>query len=136
MIEQSTDREMNLLKKIAEEQSLKWKQVQTVISMLEEGNTVPFIARYRKEATGALDEVQIRSIMERWDYLQNLEKRKEEVLRSIEGQGKLTEELQQKILAAEKLQEVEDYYRPYKQKRRTKATIAKEKGWNLSLFGC
>ena len=139
MIEQSTDREMNLLKKIAEEQSLKWKQVQTVISMLEEGNTVPFIARYRKEATGALDEVQIRSIMERWDYLQNLEKRKEEVLRSIEGQGKLTEELQQKILAADKLQEVEDYYRPYKQKRRTKATIAKEKGlepfalWLLSF---
>ncbi|MBE3570375.1 MAG: RNA-binding transcriptional accessory protein [Bacillales bacterium] len=125
---------MNLLKKIADEQSLKWKQVQTVISMLEEGNTVPFIARYRKEATGALDEVQIRSIMERWDYLQNLEKRKEEVLRIIEGQGKLTEELQQKILAADKLQEVEDYYRPYKQKRRTKATIAKEKGLEPFAF--
>ena len=96
--------------------------------MLDEGNTVPFIARYRKEKTGALDEVQIRDIMERWQYIQNLEQRKEEVIRLIEEQGKLTAELELKIIKAVKLQEVEDLYRPYKQKRRTKATIAKEKG--------
>ncbi|MDQ0216599.1 uncharacterized protein J2S13_003061 [Oikeobacillus pervagus] len=116
-----------LMKKIAAEQQYKLKQVETVISLLEEGNTVPFIARYRKEMTGALDEVQIRSIMERWSYLQNLEQRKEEVLRLIDEQGKLTEELRKGILSAEKLQTVEDLYRPYKQKRRTRATIAKEK---------
>ena len=96
--------------------------------MLDEGNTVPFIARYRKEKTGSLDEVQIRDIMERWQYIQNLEQRKEEVIRLIEEQGKLTDELNCKYWKATKLQEVEDFYRPYKQKRRTKATIAKEKG--------
>ena len=96
--------------------------------MLDEGNTVPFIARYRKEQTGSLDEVQIRDIMERSQYIQNLEHRKEEVIRLIEEQGKLTPELQQSIVKATKLQEVEDLYRPYKQKRRTKATVAKEKG--------
>jgi uncharacterized protein len=121
-------KEETFYKKIATEQSVSVKQVKSVISLLNEGNTVPFIARYRKEATGALDEVQIRNIMERWEYIQNLEKRKEEVLRIIAEQGKLTDELGQKISSAEKLQEVEDLYRPYKQKRRTKATIAKEKG--------
>ena len=113
---------------VASEQSLNVKQVKTVIAMLDEGNTVPFIARYRKEKTGSLDEVQIRDIMERWQYIQNLEQRKEEVIRLIGEQGKLTAELEQKISGAVKLQEVEDFYRPYKQKRRTKATIAKEKG--------
>ena len=113
---------------VASEQSLNVKQVKTVIAMLDEGNTVPFIARYRKEKTGSLDEVQIRDIMERWQYIQNLEQRKEEVIRLIEEQGKLTAELELKISGAVKLQEVEDFYRPYKQKRRTKATIAKEKG--------
>ena len=113
---------------IASEQSLSVKQVKTVIAMLDEGNTVPFIARYRKEQTGSLDEVQIRDIMERWQYVQHLEKRKEEVIRLIEEQGKLTDELEQKISRSAKLQEVEDLYRPYKQKRRTKATVAKEKG--------
>ncbi|MGG5254739.1 Tex family protein [Neobacillus sp. SM06] len=122
------EKQEQFLKKIAFEQSLTFKQVKSVISLLEDGNTVPFIARYRKEQTGALDEVQIRSIFERWQYIQNLEQRKEEVLRIIEEQGKLTEELRGSILKAEKLQEVEDLYRPYKQKRRTKATIAKEKG--------
>lgn len=117
-----------LLGKVAAELTIPHKQVKSVISLLNEGNTVPFIARYRKEMTGALDEVQIRNIQERWQYIQNLEQRKEEVLRTIAEQGKLTEELSHKITKAEKLQEVEDLYRPYKQKRRTKATVAKEKG--------
>ncbi|WNS75942.1 Tex family protein [Bacillus sp. DTU_2020_1000418_1_SI_GHA_SEK_038] len=117
-----------VFEKIASEQSLSVKQVRNTIGLLEEGNTVPFIARYRKEQTGALDEVQIRDIMERWQYIQNLEQRKEEVIRLIDEQGKLTDELKNNIQNAEKLQEIEDLYRPYKQKRRTKATIAKEKG--------
>ncbi|MFS0779982.1 Tex family protein [Neobacillus sp. 3P2-tot-E-2] len=117
-----------LLGKVAAELAIPQKQVKSVISLLNEGNTVPFIARYRKEMTGALDEVQIRDIQERWQYIQNLEQRKEEVLRTIAEQGKLTDELTHKITKAEKLQEVEDLYRPYKQKRRTKATVAKEKG--------
>ncbi|MGF3106040.1 Tex family protein [Rossellomorea sp. DUT-2] len=117
-----------LLIRVSKELNLSIKNVKNVISLLEEGNTVPFIARYRKEQTGALDEVQIRNIMDKWNYLQNLEQRKEEVLRLIEEQGKLTEELTQAIKKADKLQTVEDLYRPYKQKRRTKATIAKEKG--------
>ena len=117
-----------LLKKIAAELAISFKQVKSVISLLDEGNTVPFIARYRKEMTGALDEVQIRNILERWQYIQNLEQRKEEVIRIITEQGKLTDDLNVAITKAEKLQEVEDLYRPYKQKRRTKATVAKEKG--------
>src|SRR5690242_19683305 len=117
-----------LLGKIAEELSIAYKQVKSVISLLDEGKTVPFIARYRKEMTGALDEVQIRSSLERWQYIQNLEQRKEEVLRIIEEQGKLTDDLSKAITKAERLQEVEDLYRPYKQKRRTKAAVAKEKG--------
>ncbi|WP_396954767.1 Tex family protein [Neobacillus sp. YIM B06451] len=115
-------------KLIAKEQGLSLKQVHNVMSLVSEGNTVPFIARYRKEQTGALDEVQIRNIMERWQYLQNLGQRKEEILRSITEQGKLTDELAEQIEKATKLQELEDLYRPYKQKRRTKATVAKEKG--------
>ncbi|UAL47708.1 RNA-binding transcriptional accessory protein [Sutcliffiella horikoshii] len=103
-------------------------QAKKVIALLEEGNTVPFIARYRKEQTGSLDEVQIRAVMEKWQYIQNLENRKEEVTRLIEEQGKLTPELKASILKSTKLQQVEDLYRPYKQKRRTKATVAKEKG--------
>jgi protein Tex len=128
-----------LLNKVSKELNLSIKNVKNVISLLEEGNTVPFIARYRKEQTGALDEVQIRNIMDKWNYLQNLEQRKEEVIRLIEEQGKLTEELTQAIKKADKLQTVEDLYRPYKQKRRTKATVAKEKGleplaeWILSF---
>lgn len=113
---------------IARELQVGVKAVQQVIQLLEEGNTVPFIARYRKEMTGSMDEVQIRDVMNRWNYLENLHKRKEEVLRIIEEQGKLTDELQAAITKADKLQSVEDLYRPYKQKRRTKATIAKEKG--------
>lgn len=117
-----------ILNQITEEMKVSTKQIQNVISLLEEGNTVPFIARYRKEQTGALDEVQIRDISEKWQYQLNLRDRKEEVIRLIEEQGKLTDELKSKIEASLKLQQVEDLYRPYRQKRRTKATIAKEKG--------
>lgn len=125
---QTMEKQDQYVQVIAKEQSLTSKQVQSVISLINEGNTVPFIARYRKEMTGALDEVQIRDIVERWQYIQNLEQRKEEVIRLIEEQGKLTDELKTNIGKAIKLQEVEDLYRPYKQKRRTKATVAKEKG--------
>jgi protein Tex len=127
-LDQTIDKRKELLQTVAKEQNLNFKQVNNVISLLEEGNTLPFIARYRKEQTGALDEVQIRDIMERWQYIQNLEQRKEEVIRIIEEQGKLTVELKSQIEKSIKLQEVEDLYRPYKQKRRTKATVAKEKG--------
>lgn len=127
-MDQTIDKRKELLQTVAKEQNLSFKQVNNVISLLEEGNTLPFIARYRKEQTGALDEVQIRDIMERWQYIQNLEQRKEEVIRIIEEQGKLTGELKSQIEKSIKLQEVEDLYRPYKQKRRTKATVAKEKG--------
>ncbi|MER2000120.1 MAG: Tex family protein [Lysinibacillus sp.] len=117
-----------MLNLIAQEISVKPKQVDSVIALLEDGNTVPFIARYRKEATGSLDEVQIKQIEDKYRYIQQLEQRKEEVIRLIDEQGKLTPELSAAITAATVLQRVEDLYRPYKQKRRTKATIAKEKG--------
>ncbi len=113
---------------IAEELGLRWNQVKSTVELLDDDNTVPFIARYRKEATGSLDEDNIRAIWERTRYLRNLEERKQTVLKSIEEQGKLTPELEEKIKAATKLQEVEDLYLPYKPKRRTRATIAKEKG--------
>ncbi|KGR75496.1 Tex family protein [Ureibacillus sinduriensis] len=117
-----------MLQMIATETKVKPQQAEAVIKLLEDGNTVPFIARYRKEATGSLDEVQIKSIEDRYHYIQQLEQRKEEVIRLIDEQGKLTGELQASIQGATILQRVEDLYRPYKQKRRTKATIAKEKG--------
>ena len=104
------------------------KQIDATLDLLEQGNTVPFIARYRKEMTGSLDEVQIREIEERHTYLTNLQERKHEVIRMIEEQGKLTPALEKEIMVAEKMQKVEDLYRPYKQKKRTKATIAREKG--------
>ena len=117
-----------LYQRLANELKFSSQQIKNVITLTEEGNTVPFIARYRKEITGALDEVQLRNIIDRWNYLQSLEQRKEEVIRSIREQEKMTPELEQQIRVADKLQIVEDLYRPYKQKRRTKATIAKEKG--------
>lgn len=113
---------------VAKETEIKETTINKVVSLLHEGNTVPFIARYRKEATGGLDEVQIKSIQDKWQYAENLSNRKGEVLRLIEEQGKLTEELEHEIKQATQLQRVEDLYRPYKQKRRTKATVAKEKG--------
>src|SRR5690625_2204845 len=118
----------HIMELVAKELQLKQAIVQQVIKLLDEGNTVPFIARYRKEATGGLDEVQIKDIQDHWQYAVQLAERKEEVIRLIEEQGKLTEELQKNIEAATKLQRVEDLYRPYRQKRRTRATIAKEKG--------
>lgn len=117
-----------LLKQIATELMLSTKQIESVIKLLEDGNTVPFIARYRKEQTGSLDEVQIQTISERYTYIQNVMNRKEEVIRLIAEQDKLTDELKQKIEQAHKLQEVEDLYRPFKQKRKTKANVAKAKG--------
>ena len=128
-----------LLRQVAKELGFQEKQVKNVLKLAEEGNTIPFIARYRKEQTGALDEVQIRDILNRWNYVVHLEERKSEVLRSIADQGKLTEEFAAAIRKATKLQEVEDLYRPYKPKRRTRASIAKEKGleplanWMLSF---
>ncbi|MBU8726220.1 MULTISPECIES: Tex family protein [Bacillus] len=117
-----------LLKQIATELKLSTKQIESVIKLLEDGNTVPFIARYRKEQTGSLDEVQIQTISERYTYIQNVMNRKEEVIRLIAEQDKLTDELKQKIEQAHKLQDVEDLYRPFKQKRKTKANVAKAKG--------
>ncbi|GAA0849528.1 RNA-binding transcriptional accessory protein [Paenibacillus glucanolyticus] len=117
-----------IVKQMAKELQLSEKQVRTTVELLDEGNTIPFIARYRKEMTGELDENQLRDIEERTNYLRNLEVRKREVIRIIEEQGKLTEELRKSITAAVKLQEVEDLYRPYKQKRKTRASVAKEKG--------
>src|SRR5690554_1230452 len=117
-----------LLKKISEEQNVKVSQINAVLKLIEEGATVPFIARYRKEATGGLDEEQIRAIYQEWDYGQKLAERKEQVMRLIEEKGKLTEELKKEIIAANKLSEIEDIYRPYKEKRKTRATEAIKKG--------
>ncbi len=123
-----TEIEQKILQIIAEETNLNEKRVKETVVLLDEGNTVPFIARYRKEITGELDETEIRLIQEKLLYYRNLEKRKEEVLRLIDEQGKLTEELQQQIIGSFKLQQVEDLYRPYRQKRKTRASVAKEKG--------
>ncbi len=119
---------MDIAKKIAEELKIKVWQVEAVIKLIDEGNTIPFIARYRKEQHGTLDDEQLRNLDERLTYLRNLEERKETVLASIEEQGKLTDELKAQILAAQTQVVLEDLYRPYRPKRRTRATIAKEKG--------
>ncbi len=113
---------------LALELGQKQQYVENVIALLDEGNTIPFIARYRKEMHGAMDDTTLRNLETRLQYLRNLQERKEEVIKSIESQEKLTEELHQAILAANTLAEVEDLYRPYKQRRRTRATVAKEKG--------
>ncbi|WP_272039005.1 Tex family protein [Paenibacillus sp. JJ-100] len=122
------ERQERIIKQVAKELSLSLKQIRTTSELLDEGNTIPFIARYRKEMTGELDENQLRQIEERLVYLRNLEDRKLEVIRIIEEQGKLTKELEKSITQAVKLQEVEDLYRPYRQKRKTRASVAKEKG--------
>lgn len=122
------ERQERIVKQVARELSLALKQIRTTISLLDEGNTIPFIARYRKEMTGELDENQLREIEDRVVYLRNLEDRKVEVIRIIDEQGKLTEDLQAAITSAVKLQEVEDLYRPYRQKRKTRASVAKERG--------
>ena len=119
---------MDIIQKLTEELEVKKWQVEAAVQLIDEGNTIPFISRYRKEATGALNDEQLRKLHERLQYLRNLEDKKAQVLSSIEEQGKLTEELKKQILAAETLVVVEDLYRPYRPKRRTRATIAKEKG--------
>ncbi|MDF2511863.1 MAG: ydcI [Herbinix sp.] len=119
---------MDILKQIKEELGIRLEQVEATVKLIDEGNTIPFIARYRKEVTGSLDDEQLRNLHERLQYLRNLEEKKAQVLSSIEEQGKMTEDLRAQILAAATLVVVEDLYRPYRPKRRTRATIAKEKG--------
>ena len=119
---------MDLIQIIARELQVKQHQVEAAVTLIDQGNTIPFIARYRKEATGSLNDEQLRLLHERLVYLRNLEEKKQQVLGSIEEQGKLTPELKEQIMAAQTLVVVEDLYRPYRPKRRTRATIAKEKG--------
>ena len=119
---------MDILQIIADELNVKYKQVENAVNLIDEGNTIPFIARYRKEVTGGLSDEDLRTLYERLNYLRNLENRKEEVKNSIEEQGKLTDEIVKALQNAKILAEVEDIYRPYKQKKRTRATVAKEKG--------
>ena len=119
---------MDIISKISEELGIRKNQTEVAVKLIDEGNTIPFIARYRKEATGALNDEVLRNLYERLNYLRNLEEKKEQVLNSIEEQGKLTDTLKAQILAAETLVVVEDLYRPYRPKRRTRAAIAKEKG--------
>ncbi|MEG1027260.1 MAG: Tex-like N-terminal domain-containing protein, partial [Oscillospiraceae bacterium] len=119
---------MDIIEKITSELNIRKEQTQNAVKLIDEGNTIPFIARYRKELTGSLDDQVLRELFDRLNYLRGLEKRKEEVLSSIEGQGKLTEELTAAIEKANTLAEIEDIYRPYKQKRKTRASIAREKG--------
>ena len=119
---------MDILKKLTEELGVQRWQIEAAVKLIDEGNTIPFISRYRKEATGSLNDEILRSLNERLAYLRSLEEKKEQVLGSIREQGKLTEELERQILAAETLVVVDDLYRPYRPKRRTRATVAKEKG--------
>ncbi len=119
---------MDIIKVLAEELAVKNGQVEAAVKLMDEGNTIPFISRYRKEATGSLNDEQLRKLHERLTYLRNLEEKKAQVLSSIEEQGKLTEELKERIEVAQTLALVDDLYRPYRPKRRTRATIAKEKG--------
>ena len=119
---------MDICKKITEELKVQKWQVEAAVKLIDEGNTIPFISRYRKEATGSLDDEQLRNLYERLTYLRNLEEKKTQVISTIEEQGQLTEELKEKILAAETLVVVEDLYRPYRPKRKTRASVAKEKG--------
>ena len=118
----------NHAEQLAAELNLSVKNVQGAIDLIDQGNTIPFIARYRKEATGSMDDQVLRNLGDRLEYLRNLQKRREEVIRSITEQEKLTPELEAAILAAKTLAEVEDLYRPYKPKRRTRGSIAREKG--------
>ncbi len=113
---------------ISEEIGAKTWQVEAAVGLIDEGNTIPFIARYRKEVTGSLDDEQLRALSVKLTYLRNLEERKQEVIELIDAQGKLTDELREAILAAEKLVTVEDLYRPYKQKKKTRADAAKKRG--------
>lgn len=119
---------MDIVSMIARELNVKVWQVRAAVQLLDEGNTIPFVARYRKEATGALDDEQLRKLGERLTYLRNLEEKKAQILERIEGLGMLTDELRQAIVSAETQVVVDDLYRPYRPKRRTRATVAREKG--------
>ena len=119
---------MDMIQTLAQELNKDPRHVESVVRLLDEGNTIPFIARYRKELHGAMDDTSLRALEERLQYLRGLEERRDTVKKSIEEQGKLTEELAAAIDSAQTLAEVEDLYRPYKQKRRTRATVAREKG--------
>lgn len=119
---------MDIIQKLTQELEVQRWQIEAAVGLIDEGNTIPFISRYRKEVTGSLNDEQLRKLHERLQYLRNLEEKKEQVLATIEEQGNLTEELKAQILAAETLVVVEDLYRPYRPKRRTRATVAKEKG--------
>ena len=119
---------MDIQLKLQQEFELKQTQVENVIKLIDEGNTIPFIARYRKEMTGSLDDQILRTLSERLSYLRNLEEKREQVKNIITEQGNMTEELEQKLSLAETMTEIEDIYRPFRPKRRTRATIAKEKG--------
>lgn len=119
---------MDIILKLKEELNVEKWQVEAAVKLIDEGNTIPFISRYRKEVTGSLNDEILRNLNERLSYLRNLEEKKEQVLGSIEEQGKLTDELKEKILAAETMVAVEDLYLPYRPKRKTRASVAKEKG--------
>ncbi|MBQ7934602.1 MAG: RNA-binding transcriptional accessory protein, partial [Lachnospiraceae bacterium] len=119
---------MDILLQLKEELKVEKWQVEAAVKLIDEGNTIPFISRYRKEVTGSLNDEQLRNLHERLVYLRNLEEKKTQVLSSIEEQGQLTDELREKILAAQTLVVVEDLYRPYRPKRKTRASVAKEKG--------
>ena len=119
---------MDMIRTLAQELGIKTGQAEAAVKLIDEGNTIPFIARYRKEVTGALNDEVLRNLYERLNYLRNLEEKKEQVIGSIEEQGKLTPELKKQILEAKTLVAVDDLYRPYRPKRRTRAIIAKERG--------
>ena len=119
---------MTELDSLVKEFTFPKKNIENLLNLYLDGNTVPFIARYRKEQTGAMDEIQIRAVLERYEYLENLNKRREEIIKNIEEKGKLTDELKKSILKAETLTELEDIYAPYKSKKKTKADIAREAG--------
>ena len=119
---------MDMINQLAKELQIKKEQAEAAVKLIDEGNTIPFIARYRKEVTGALNDEVLRQLHERLQYLRNLEEKKQQVVHAIEEQGKLTPELQNKIMEAETLVAVDDLYRPYRPKKRTRAMMAKEKG--------
>lgn len=122
---------MDIIQKIKEELQVEKWQVEAAVKLIDEGNTIPFISRYRKEVTGSLNDEQLRNLDERLTYLRSLEDKKEQVLKSIEEQGKLTDELKEKILAAQTLVVVEDLYRPYRPKERPVPVLQRRRVWNL-----
>ena len=119
---------MDIISKLITEFNLKPEHAHNIVNLLDEGNTIPFIARYRKEMTGAIDDQVLRQFVDRYEYLKNLEKRKDEVRKSITEQGKMTEEIEKAIEECATLTEIEDVYRPYKQKKKTRASVAIERG--------